>query len=53
VFNIVHAIAEQGATFRVLDMPALDTADPIAGKIVLNTLALTAELERYFILKRT
>jgi DNA invertase Pin-like site-specific DNA recombinase len=53
VFNIVHAIADQGATFRVLDMPALDTADPILGKIVLNSLALTAELERYFIVKRT
>lgn len=53
VFNIIHEIAEQGATFRVLDMPALDTADPIAGKIVLNSLALTAELERYFIVKRT
>jgi len=53
VFNIVHEIAQAGATFRVLDMPALDTSDPVTGTIVLSSLAMVAELERYFILKRT
>lgn len=52
-FNVVHEITAAGAQLRVLDLPMLDTTDPVLGKVVLTALAMTAELERYFIIRRT
>lgn len=50
VLNLVHELAERGASFRVLE-PAIDTDGPI-GKMVLTVLGMVAEMELTFIKER-
>ncbi len=50
VLNLVHELAEKGASLRVLE-PEVDTAGPM-GKMVLTVLGMVAEMELGFIRER-
>jgi DNA invertase Pin-like site-specific DNA recombinase len=52
VLASLDAITKAGATFRVLDVPALDTTSPY-GKLLIGVLGSLAEFERSLILSRT
>ncbi len=50
VLNLVHELAEKGASLRVLE-PEVDTSGPM-GKMVLTVLGMVAEMELGFIKER-
>ena len=50
VLNLVHSIAERGASLQVLE-PAIDTSGPI-GTMVLTVLGMVSEMELGFIKER-
>ena len=50
VLNLVHSIAERGASLQVLE-PAIDTSGPM-GTMVLTVLGMVSEMELGFIKER-
>jgi DNA invertase Pin-like site-specific DNA recombinase len=52
LLNILNAITDKKAGFKVLDQPALDTGSPY-GQLLLNVLAAIGQFERELIIART